>query len=147
MEDKKFELRPAQLVGVLRVGAMLAVLTLVLGACQDQDAETVAETAAEMPIWLEAVYPEPGATVAVPDAVEVDHTLQRLGEDVRLVVDGVDVTTYAAFDAGKIRYESGTGPVVLGTGSHTAEVQLVRLPAFGAEYEVLDSFTWEFFTA
>lgn len=101
----------------------------------------------QMPEWVEEVYPEPGATAAVPDAVEVDHTLQRLEEDVRLLIDGTDVTTYATFEAGKIRYESGDGPVTLGGRSHTAEVQRVELVEFGEDYEVLDSFTWEFRTA
>lgn len=105
------------------------------------------EEATGMPDWVESVYPEPDATAAVPDAVEVDHTLQRVDEDVRLVVDGVDVTTYSAFEAGKIRYESGVGPVILGGRTHTAEVQRVELDEFGEEYEVLDSFSWEFRTS
>lgn len=105
------------------------------------------EDAAQMPDWVESVYPEPGATAAVPDAVEVDHTLQRVDEDVRLVIDGVDVTTYATFEAGKIRYESDAGPVTLGGRTHTAEVQRVELDAFGADYEVLDSFSWDFRTS
>lgn len=121
---------------------ILLASTTLASACGDGN-----DGAAEMPEWVEAVYPEPGATAAVPDAVEVDHTLQRLDEDVRLLVDGVDVTTYATFEAGKIRYESGVGPVELEGGSHTAEVQRVELEEFGEDYEVLDSFSWEFRTA
>jgi hypothetical protein len=56
----------------------------------------------------------------------------------------VDVTTYATFDAGKIRYEPSEGPIDLGSGTHTAEIQRVTLPAQGADFTVLDSFTWEF---
>ena len=34
----------------------------------------------------------------------VDHTVTTGEEDVRLVIDGTDVTTYATFDAARIRY-------------------------------------------
>lgn len=95
------------------------------------------------PSWVETVYPAPGSS-ATTLAVEVDHTITSTDNDVRLMVDGVDVTTYAAFDAGRLRYESGVGPVVLGGGEHWAEVQLVTLPHEGADYEVLDSYRWEF---
>lgn len=98
----------------------------------------------ESPTWVEAVVPEPGSVAKVPDAVEVEHTITSTNEDVRLLVDGVDVTTYATFDAGKIRYEGGSGPVPLDSGEHTAEVQRVRLPGEGLDYEVIDSFTWSF---
>jgi hypothetical protein len=70
--------------------------------------------------------------------------LPATDEEIRLIVDGVDVTTYAEFDAGKLRYESGAGPVVLSQGEHTAEVQRVVLPADQTEFSVLDSFTWDF---
>lgn len=129
--------RSASAVGVWALIAIIAVV----GACGDGDDASV------MPEWVEEVYPEPGATVAVPDAVEVDHTLQTVDEDIRLVIDGTDVTAYATFEAGKIRYESGDGPVILGGRRHTAEVQRVELEAFGEDYEVLDSYTWEFRTA
>lgn len=124
---------------LLHLAIVLTAMGLITG-CSDGGGS-------EMPEWVEQVYPEPGATAAVPDAVEVDHTLQRLEEDVRLLIDGTDVTTYATFEAGKIRYESGDGPVTLGGRSHTAEVQRVELVEFGEDYEVLDSFTWEFRTA
>lgn len=97
-----------------------------------------------MPSWVETVFPEPGAVVTASDAVEVDHSLTATDNDIRLVIDGVDVTTYAAFDAGKLRYESGVGPVVLDDGDHTAEVQRVVLADDGIQFEVVDSFKWEF---
>jgi hypothetical protein len=89
-------------------------------------------TDSEVPAWLQSVDPEPGATAAVPDAVAANHSIQGPDQDIRLVVDGTDVTTYASFEAGKVRYESGVGPVVLGAGRHTAEVQLVELANSGA---------------
>ena len=61
-----------------------------------------------------------------------------------MLVNGVDVTTYATFEAGKIRYETSDGPVELGSGDHTAEVQRVRLPAEGVDFTVIDSYTWTF---
>lgn len=104
----------------------------------------VDDGADQMPSWLETVFPEPGAVVTASDAVEVDHNLTATDNDVRLVIDGVDVTTYAAFDAGKLRYESGVGPVVLNNGDHTAEVQRVVLADDEAQFEIVDSFSWEF---
>lgn len=123
-----------------RLFLLAMAITLIGTACGDG-------TDGEMPAWLQSVYPEPGATAAVPDAVEANHSIQGPDQDIRLVVDGTDVTTYASFEAGKVRYESGVGPVVLGTGRHTAEVQLVELDEFGGEYRVLDSFSWDFRTA
>lgn len=133
---------------VLRL-LLVVPLALLVSACDDEADEVDAVGGAgPMPAWVEAVYPEPGSTAAVPDAVEVDHDVTEADTDVdiRLLVDGTDVTTYATFDAGKIRYESGTGPVTLGTGDHTAEIQRVSLPVEGAQYDVIDSFEWEFRT-
>lgn len=122
-----------------RLLVLLLTLAMSVAACGgDSSGER------DMPDWLEEVFPAPGATAAVVDAVEVSHTIQGPDEDVRLVIDGVDVTTYAAFDAATLRYESGAGPVVLGSGSHVAEVQRVRLPAEGDTFEIVDSFSWEF---
>lgn len=97
-----------------------------------------------MPSWIETVFPEPGAVVTAADAVEVDHNLTATDNDIRLLIDGVDVTTYAAFDAAKLRYESGVGPVELDDGDHTAEVQRVVLSDDESQFEVIDSFSWEF---
>lgn len=121
---------------------MLGMACLVLVACGSDS--TTGVTTAAMPAWIEGVYPEPGATLAVPDAVEVDHILGDPETEIRLLVDGVDVTIYAEFDAATLRYRSGDGPVELSTGVHTAEVQRVALPADGSEYTVIDSFAWEF---
>lgn len=114
---------------------------MLLTGCGDGD------DASRIPDWIDEVYPEPGATAAVPDGVEVNHSVQGPNQDVRLIVDGTDVTTYATFEAGKMRYESGLGPVVLGAGPHTAEVQLVEVAEFGEQFQVIDSYTWEFRTA
>lgn len=123
---------------------LIAVLALFAGAACTTTPVVDEGTPEDPPSWVEDVIPEPGAVATVPDAVEVDHNLTATDEDVRLIVDGVDVTTYAEFDAGKLRYESGAGPVVLGTGDHTAEVQRVLLPADETDYQVLDTYIWEF---
>lgn len=123
--------------------SFVAVVGLVLAACDTPAREDI-EPSESRPQWVERVYPEPGATAAVPDAVEVDHAITSPDEDVRLIVDGTDVTTYATFEAGRIRYESGEGPIVLTSGDHWAEVQRVTLPAEGVEFTVLDRFRWEF---
>lgn len=122
--------------------ALAVLVVLALFAC-DTTSEPEGETIAR-PDWVETVFPEPGSVLTTTDAVEVDHTLTATDNDVRLIIDGVDVTTYSAFDAGKLRYESGVGPVVLSSGDHWAEVQLVTLPAEGEQFEVLDSYRWEF---
>jgi hypothetical protein len=125
---------------------LLVCALLLVGCTEPSDTTEGDDISTSQPVWVEAVYPEPGATVAVPDAVEVDHTITSGDEDVRLIVNGTDVTTYATFDAGKVRYESGDGPVVLGDGVHQAEVLRVTLPTEGVEFTVLDRFSWEFRT-
>lgn len=125
-----------------RLLLVIALATLPLAGCTTTP---VAEDAADtMPSWVETVFPEPGAVMTAADAVEVDHNLTATDNDIRLLIDGVDVTTYAAFDAAKLRYESGVGPVVLEDGDHTAEVQRVVLGDDETQFEVVDSFSWEF---
>lgn len=82
----------------------------------------------------------------MPDAVEVDYEIQGTDQDVRLQIDGVDVTVYANVGAGELRYESGSGPVDLGAREHTASVDLVQIEAGGTEEIVVDSFDWQFRT-
>ena len=120
---------------------IVLALIAVSGCTTTPDADDVTD---QQPSWVESVFPEPGAVVTAADAVEVDHNLTATDNDIRLVIDGVDVTTYAAFEAGKLRYESGVGPVVLGDGDHTAEVQRVVLAEDETQFEVVDSFEWEF---
>lgn len=123
---------------------VVAFGSLVIG-CTDREVTEAPDVSTRQPDWVETVYPEPGAaTLGVPAAVEVDHAMTSGDEDVRLIIDGTDVTTYAVLGAGKLRYESGDGPVVLDDGEHSAEVQLVTLPAEGVDYRVIDSFRWEF---
>lgn len=127
-----------------RLLVTLCLLLALPAACSTGPATFEEGSTGEPPAWVEEVVPEPGAVATVPDAVEVDHTITATDEDVRLLINGVDVTTYATFEAGKIRYEAGDGPVDLGTGDHTAEVQRVTLPSEGVDFTVIDSYTWRF---
>lgn len=128
-----------------RLHSMFLALLLLLASAACTDRPVVeGSTLPGPPTWVEDVIPGPGAVATVPDAVEVDHSITATDEDVRLIVDGVDVTTYAVFDAGKLRYESGDGPVVLSTGDHTATVQRVLLRLDETDFRVLDSYSWEF---
>ncbi len=122
----------------------IVLVSIVLSGCTTTPASDDATD--QQPSWVESVFPEPGAVMTAVDAVEVDHNLTETDNDVRLIIDGIDVTTYAAFDAGKLRYESGVGPVVLDDGEHTAEVQQVVLADDETQFEVVDSFQWEFRT-
>ena len=138
-------------LNVFRASRTLLILTAALAAilavgCTDRPIAgwEGSDGTSDQPVWVQDVIPGPGADATVPDAVEVDHAITGSDEDVRLLVNGVDVTTYATLEAGKIRYESGDGPVVLGTGHHTAEVQRVLLRTEEVEFRVLDSYTWEF---
>lgn len=123
---------------------MLCLALLLAPACSTGPTSFEEGSTSEPPAWVEAVTPEPGAVATVPNAVEVDHAIAATDEDVRLVINGVDVTTYATFEAGKIRYEASDGPVDLGTGDHTAEIQRVTLPVEGTDFSVIDSYTWRF---
>lgn len=125
---------------------MLALLAVV-GCTGDTTRPQGSPISEVKPAWVESVIPEPSAVATVPNTVEVNHAITATDEDVRLVIDGVDVTTYATFEAGKIQYEPSEGPVDLGTGTHTAEVQRVTRPVEGTDYRIIDSYTWEFRTA
>lgn len=128
----------------LATALMAIVVAVALAGCGPAQSEATSLPTTSVPNWVERVYPAPNSTTAVPDAVEVRHRIQAPGDNVRLLVDGVDVTTYATFDAGKLRYESGSGPVVLDPGEHTATVERVTQPANGSEFRVLDSYSWTF---
>jgi hypothetical protein len=103
-----------------------------------------AVTTTTMPTWLDSVYPTPNSTATVPVVVEVLHRLQSTEDHIRLLIDGVDVTSNATFDVGELKYTSGDGPVVLSPGEHTATVEEVVRPNYGSTFTVLDSYSWSF---
>lgn len=144
---------------VLRGALTLVALALVATAC-DGDAEIVprddpddvaandqpAVGVADLPDWLDRIYPEPGAETTATQAVQVIHNARGPEDGVRLYIDGVDVTTYSVQGRGQLVYDPDqeASPVRLEPGEHTAVVELVRLPEPGAQHELVDRFEWEF---
>jgi hypothetical protein len=131
--------------------AAVLAIGLLAGCGEDEAAPPAAGEA--LPTWLESVEPEPGEESAVLRRVEVNYNLQTDGENVRLSVDGTDVTAYADFGReenvggpGRLVYDfEGNRDVVrLGPGEHTATVELVRLEDLGEQPQVLDTFSWSF---
>lgn len=132
----------------------LAVLLsiVVLAGCGDQEAESPAAGEA-LPSWLVSVEPEPGEQSAVLRRIEVNYDLQTGGENVRLSVDGTDVTSYADFGReqnvggpGRLVYdfEQARDLVPLDPGEHTATLDLVELEDLGERPQVKDTFSWTF---
>lgn len=130
---------------------VLALVALPAAACSDEGAPGSSQ--ATLPPWLVRVYPEPGDVSAAHPRVEVDHHVTTDGENVRLSIDGVDVTQYAELGReatvggpGKLVYdpEDANQVVALDPGRHKATVEHVRLTGIGGETRVLDSYSWEF---
>ncbi|MEX0789952.1 MAG: hypothetical protein WD178_04170 [Actinomycetota bacterium] len=134
--------------------ALLAALLAVglLAGCGEEAAAPPAADEA-LPTWLVSVKPEPGEQSAVLRRIEVNYVLQTDGENVRLSVDGTDVTSYADF--GREQNVGGPGSLVydfeqarelvpLEPGEHTATLELVRLENLGEQHEILDTFSWTF---
>lgn len=140
--------------GWKRIFGVLVSLVAVaaLSACAQQtDIEDLpTEEGAELPAWVERVQPAPNSTSSGVSIVEVSHRVRGNQEGVRLLIDGIDVTTYADISRGLIHYDpSGTldgqkAPVQLDSGTHEAVLQRVELPSFGEQHEVVDEFRWEF---
>lgn len=110
----------------------------------------------DAPEWLEKIYPPPDSEISSNQAVQIVHTAIQADRQVRLNIDGTDVTTYALdSDPGLLVYDIDdvAAPVQLSPGEHTAEVQLVRRTPGSGEgtesydpdvHEVIESYSWEF---
>ena len=141
----------------------LAVLALAPAACAGDGAEEIqavaegeAASAAELPEWIEKLYPPPGAETAINQAVQVNHNIVDADQQVRLSIDGVDVTAYAnATSPGLLEYDidQANAPVDLGPGEHEAVVELVRVTPGASEgvdsydpevHETVESYRWSF---
>jgi hypothetical protein len=150
---------------------VLAV-ALLLGACSGDDAAPSADpvTSGAAPIigepatpaWLERVHPEPDAQSAAERAVGVDTRTLEPTEELRLVIDGVDVTAQALAGEPSGGAGGGAGPtfndrlrydprdltveplVPLAPGEHRATVELRRRPGFGEATTLVDAYTWSF---
>lgn len=136
--------------------AVTLLLAIGATACGEEGVETpepVDTTEPALPAWLVSVEPMPGQRSASLRRVEVQHRVVTDGENVRLSIDGVDVTSYAEF--GREETVGGPGLLVydfeqardflpLDPGEHTATVDRVRLTGIGEEFEILDSYSWSF---
>jgi hypothetical protein len=131
------------------------------------DPDGAAGAPADAPEWVDDVYPEPQAQATGELAVTVDHATLGAGRSVRLVIDGVDVTSQAVVGgppettepAGQVpQQQSPAGPgqlrydpqelrsplVELSPGEHVARAELVEQPEFGAPSRVVDTYEWGF---
>lgn len=134
----------------------LVAVMLLTGACADGTDDTAATTAPDdAPDWITKLYPPPGAETTATRAVQVGYDTLPADREVRLLIDGTDVTVYAQQGPGLLEYDidQDAAPVDLKPGKHEATVELYNVQAgasegvdsFSAsERAVIDSYTWEF---
>lgn len=136
---------------------LLALVSLLTACGGGDDTEPGAQSQEALPSWIVSVRPEPGSESSSLQLVEVEHEVQTGGRSVRLIIDGVDVTSSSDFGSeervtgpGLLQYdplgtpETANPEVRLDAGEHTARVELVELEDVGGGEEVIDSFTWTF---
>lgn len=111
---------------------------------------------ADTPDWIEKIYPPPGSEISATQAVQVIHTAIQADRQVRLSIDGTDVTAYAlGSEPGLLVYDIDdvNAPAQLRPGEHTAEVQLMRRTPGKGEgtesydpdvHEAIDTYSWDF---
>ncbi len=132
---------------LVRCSASLSAV-VVLASCGVGTAESPPEAgfAANTPPWIESLYPKPGAQMSSVAVIEVEYEVPPTGRRVRLIVDGVDVTTVADAGFGRFHYDPSRSPapVDLGSGEHRAVLKLVRLSGFGDAHELIDEYQWSF---
>ena len=145
------------------VGVVLVLLTLLLPACAGDGAEDIqavaegeAASAAEFPEWIEKIYPPPESETAINQAVQINHNVIAADQQVRLSIDGTDVTAYATETSpGLLEYDidQPNAPIELEPGEHEATVALFRVTPGASEgvdsydadvHEPIESYTWSF---
>lgn len=149
-------------VSFRRLLVALLSLALLLPACFGDGAEEIQAQAEgevaddDYPVWLDKLYPPPGSETSVTRAVQVDHGAIEADQQVRLIIDGTDVTSYSvATTPGLLEYDidQAQAPIELKPGEHTAVVQLTRVTPGSGEgvesfddevHEPIESFTWTF---
>lgn len=145
-----------------RLLVVLALLALLLPACFGDGADKIKAAANDevpeekYPAWIQKVYPPPGSETSVTRAVQVNHNVVDAEQQVRLVIDGTDVTSYAvATSPGLLEYDidQAQSPLDLEPGEHTAVAHLMRVTPGASEgvdsydadvHESIESFTWTF---
>jgi hypothetical protein len=148
---------------------LVAVLALLATACGDDlDAERggTGIDDPQQPGWIREVYPSPGAEAAVERVVELRYARLEPQQQVRLLINGIDVTVQSLDETqaveqqqepflgpGQLRYDprrieddAASGPplVDLPPGTHTATARLMVLPAFGEQLQLVDEYRWTF---
>ena len=141
----------------------MILLALSLGACFGDGADSIqavaegdAASAADLPAWIEKLYPPPGSELSVTQAVQVNHNVVEADQQVRLIIDGTDVTWYAVEpSAGLLEcdIDQAAVPVDLSPGEHEATVNLVRVTPGASEgvdsydpevHETVETYSWTF---
>lgn len=121
----------------------LITISVLVTACT-ASSQSNGQMTNEMPAWVRSVYPEPGAEASVTDTIQVVYSRPPPGQVVRLLIDGVDVTSDASRGAETIDYDPEKGPVHLTPGEHNVEVRLVVTSPDNSSDQTLDSFHWSF---
>lgn len=138
---------------------VLAVASAGCGDSADDEPDVGVAPTGTLPSWLDAVEPRPGASVAPDDRVAVRYPLTEPPREIRLEIDGVDVTAVADLNqnaaentdltqtVGELVYAPDQlavdAPVVLEPGQHRVRAVLVRTE-FGEQSVELDDFSWTF---
>lgn len=150
------------------LGVCLTAVTCSFGvlACGDDGDEQAEGDPAEftdpvVPDWIERVDPSAESGPTPERAVEVDFVEPDPAEEVRLEIDGVDVTAQALVGEpedvnpddlqptldSRLRYDPRDidNPLVeLSPGPHSATAILSDRGGFGEEAREIDSYSWEF---
>lgn len=125
----------------------LVLIVLFAAGCDTTDSASPDPGTQQVPLWIDDVTPEPGATLTATDGVSVAFQLTDPDHTVRLVIDGIDVTAGSLAGPGLLRYEdTGPGVIELQPGNHTAVAQLVIAEVDGVEAVVVDEYRWSFRT-
>ena len=118
--------------------------------------ESEAASAAEFPEWVEKLYPPPGSETSINQAVQINHNIVGADQQVRLSIDGTDVTAYATETSpGLLEYDidQPNAPIELEPGEHEATVSLFRVTPGASEgvdsydpdvHQPIESYTWSF---
>lgn len=145
---------------------LISLLALLLPACFGDGADDIQAVAegdgateagvADYPDWIQKVYPPPDSELSATRAVQVNHTVVTAERQVRLVIDGVDVTAYALETSpGLLEYDIDqvNAPVELRPGTHSAEALLFEVTPGASEgvdsydpdvHEPVDTYSWTF---
>lgn len=136
---------------------LLVVFALASAACASgaDDVPPTAAVPSDAPDWITKIYPAPGAETTATRAVQVQYETLPPGSEIRLIIDGTDVTSYAQQGTGLLEYDvdQDMAPVELEPGTHEATVELYTVQpgasegadSFSAsERAVIDSYSWSF---